>query len=58
MVKKPNGGEKEPENLNWVWKPELIKDTLRGEGTFTTTQLLEQNNVTGGVSDYLWYMTR
>lgn len=57
MVKKPNTAENDTD-LVWLWLPEDIDDTIRGEGTFTVSQLLEQNNVTGGNSDYLWYMTR
>ncbi|XXG85502.1 hypothetical protein AAC387_Pa11g0568 [Persea americana] len=56
MVKKPNTAENDTD-LVWLWLPEDIDDTISGEGTFTVSQLLEQNNVTGGNSDYLWYMT-
>lgn len=57
MIKKPNTAENDTD-LNWFWLPEDIDDIIRGEGTFTVSQLLEQNIVTGGNSDYLWYMTR
>lgn len=58
MVKKPNRAENDPEDLTWLWLPEDIEDTLNGRGTFTVPELLEQKNVTGGASDYLWYMTK
>ncbi|RWR75735.1 beta-galactosidase 15-like protein [Cinnamomum micranthum f. kanehirae] len=58
MVKKPNRAENDPEDLTWLWLPEDIEDTLDGRGTFTVPELLEQKNVTGGASDYLWYMTK
>ncbi|KAJ7962921.1 Beta-galactosidase [Quillaja saponaria] len=46
-----------PSQLSWMWAPEVMKDTLQGKGTFKESQLLEQKEVTVGVSDYLWYMT-
>lgn len=62
MENKPNKAESEPEQLEWSWRPENVEDILRGESTgknvFTTTKLLEQKNVTGDVTDYLWYTTR
>ncbi|KAF6174298.1 hypothetical protein GIB67_040791 [Kingdonia uniflora] len=58
-VMKPNGAESEPAQLNWVWKAEPMKDTtVKGKGTFSAMQLLEQKAASGDTSDYLWYMTR
>ncbi|KAF8401121.1 hypothetical protein HHK36_014425 [Tetracentron sinense] len=57
MVKKPNKAENEPAQLSWLWRPEPMKDTLKGKGTFSATKLLEQKETTVDVSDYLWYMT-
>ncbi|KAK7251322.1 hypothetical protein RIF29_34403 [Crotalaria pallida] len=54
LVKKSDDGTT---NLNWSWKPEPIKDTLKGEGKFKAPQLLEQKDLTLDASDYLWYMT-
>ncbi|KAK1260355.1 Beta-galactosidase 15 [Acorus gramineus] len=59
MVTVQNQAEKEPDQLDWSWKPEIIKDALHGRGaSFSTNQLLEQLSTTVDVSDYLWYMTR
>ncbi|KAK7251323.1 hypothetical protein RIF29_34404 [Crotalaria pallida] len=54
LVKKSDDGTT---NLNWSWKPEPIKDTLKGEGKFKAPRLLEQKDLTLDASDYLWYMT-
>lgn len=58
MVKKPNRAEDDPEDLVWYWLPEDVEDSFKAKGDFTVSQLLEQNNVTGSHTDYLWYMTR
>ncbi|KAK1309283.1 Beta-galactosidase 15 [Acorus calamus] len=58
MVAVQNQAEKEPDQLDWSWRPEIIKNTLHGRGaSFSTNQLLEQLSTTLDVSDYLWYMT-
>ncbi|OVA08315.1 D-galactoside/L-rhamnose binding SUEL lectin domain [Macleaya cordata] len=58
MVKKPNSAENEPAQLKWLWKPEPLKDTtIKGKGTFSAMQLLEQKAAAADASDYLWYMT-
>ncbi|KAL2326193.1 hypothetical protein Fmac_025251 [Flemingia macrophylla] len=54
MVKKSDDASPK---LTWVWIPEKKKDTMQGKGSFKANQLLEQNELTFDVSDYLWYMT-
>ncbi|XP_058106772.1 beta-galactosidase 15-like [Magnolia sinica] len=57
IEKMPNKAEEEPEQLNWAWRPEYIKDTLSGKGSFKADHLLEQKLASSDASDYLWYMT-
>ncbi|KAL4188862.1 hypothetical protein AMTRI_Chr08g204130 [Amborella trichopoda] len=59
MEKKPNGAESNiPEQLDWKWRPEIIKGILKlGKSSFTSTQLLEQKQAAADESDYLWYST-
>ncbi|KAJ4822249.1 hypothetical protein Tsubulata_045095 [Turnera subulata] len=57
MVKQQNEADK-PQQLSWAWAPEPMKDTMKGKGRFTASQLLEQKATTNDESDYLWYMTR
>ncbi|KAF8396486.1 hypothetical protein HHK36_018109 [Tetracentron sinense] len=58
MVKKVDEAENEPMSLNWVWRPEHIKDTiLQAKGPIVAKQLLEQKAVANDASDYLWYMS-
>ncbi|OMO67150.1 hypothetical protein CCACVL1_20761 [Corchorus capsularis] len=54
MVKKP---EEQPPKLTWMWAPEAMRDTLKGQGKFKASLLLDQKEATFDVSDYLWYMT-
>ncbi|KAI3714480.1 hypothetical protein L6452_21434 [Arctium lappa] len=57
MEKKANEAEHEPADLKWVWRPEIIDDTvIRGDGEKTASKLMDQK-VVNDVSDYLWYMT-
>ncbi|KAF6154245.1 hypothetical protein GIB67_036463 [Kingdonia uniflora] len=58
IVKKPNQVENNSQQLSWSWRPEPLKDTLAGVGSFSATKLIEQKETTADVSDYLWYMTR
>lgn len=52
------GNEVKPAKFSWMWAPEPIQDTLKGNGRFEAAQLLDQKEASGDVSDYLWYMTR
>ncbi|KVH94050.1 hypothetical protein Ccrd_003907 [Cynara cardunculus var. scolymus] len=57
MEMKANDAEHEPADLKWVWRPEIIDDTvIRGDGQRTASKLMDQK-VANDVSDYLWYMT-
>ncbi|KAL9441994.1 hypothetical protein AB3S75_020488 [Citrus x aurantiifolia] len=49
--------EVKPAKFSWMWAPEPIQDTLKGNGRFEAAQLLDQKEASGDVSDYLWYMT-
>ncbi|OMO91833.1 hypothetical protein COLO4_18061 [Corchorus olitorius] len=49
--------EEQPPKLNWMWAPEAMRDTLKGQGKFKASVLLDQKEATFDVSDYLWYMT-
>jgi hypothetical protein len=59
MVKKSNKAENEPISLSWVWRPEILDDTvLHGAGQVSAHELLDQKVAANDASDYLWYMTR
>ncbi|KAI9073277.1 hypothetical protein K1719_044763 [Acacia pycnantha] len=57
MVKKSNYSELPTDKLTWAWRPEAMKDTMKGMGKLKSNKLLEQKDLTLDVSDYLWYMT-
>ncbi|GMY36491.1 beta-galactosidase 15-like [Fagus crenata] len=58
MVKKSNKAENEPISLSWVWRPEILDDTvLHGAGQVSAHELLDQKVAANDASDYLWYMT-
>ncbi|XP_010273985.1 PREDICTED: beta-galactosidase 15-like [Nelumbo nucifera] len=59
MTKKPATTDQSEHNhqLKWVWKPEPVRDVLKGWGPLKVKKLLEQKSTTIDVSDYLWYMT-
>ncbi|ERN05588.1 hypothetical protein AMTRI_Chr12g267700 [Amborella trichopoda] len=59
MEMKPNSAESIiPEQLDWQWRPEIIKGILKlANSTFTSTQLIEQKQAAADESDYLWYST-
>ncbi|KAL5974513.1 hypothetical protein ACLOJK_031178 [Asimina triloba] len=59
MVKQPNSVDQNAAaGLKWVWQDEVIRDALKGQGgTFDSPTPLEQLNITGDASDYMWYMT-
>lgn len=63
MVKKQSeedvyGNGIKPAKLSWMWAPEPIQDTIKGNGRFKAAQLLDQKEASGDVSDYLCYTTR
>ncbi|KAI9080626.1 hypothetical protein K1719_037383 [Acacia pycnantha] len=54
MVKKSrNYSELPTDKLTWAWRPEAMKDTMKGMGKFKSNKLLEQKDLTLDVSDYL-----
>lgn len=57
MEKRINNAEKEPVELKWVWRPEIINDSMLNDGLISAKNLIDQK-VTDDVSDYLWYTTR
>lgn len=58
MVKRSSIIEEEPLDLNWLWKPEDLKDAMMAKSSIVKSGLSEQIMVSGDASDYLWYMTR
>lgn len=58
MVKRTSIIEEEPLDLNWLWKPEDLKDAMMAKSSIVKSGLSEQIMVSGDASDYLWYMTR